>query len=568
MRRRWFLPWLLIGLLLPVLAQAATATATLDRQSVALGDTVTLNLHVQGSGGFAGMPDLAPLAQDFTVLGQSQSSNLSIINGRRSAELVIGVVLAPKRVGTLTIPALSVAGAQTAPLQLVVTPPSTASAPPPDRNVFMEATVTPHGGWVGQQLSYVVRLYYRGNLSSGTLDTPQIDGVALDQVGKDLRYDETRAGRHYHVIERDYALIPQHAGTLAIPALGFQGEALDPNDPDSFFGVGTTVTASAPALSVPVQAAPAGWGQATWLPARSLRLTLDGWPTAGTPVRVGQPVNLVMHLSAIGLAATALPNLSLPPVDGAQVYPDQPKTTAANDGPWLAGSRERAFALVPERAGTLVVPATTLRWFDVTTGQAQTAEIPAHTLTVLPAASAAAGSPPPATSAGTRHEVAAAAPSTPSPRHAFPWRWIALASIVLWLLSLLAWWRQRRRRASLPAMPATRTAPTLPPDVGAARRAFEAAVRSGTAAEQLHCLLAWAHAERPAIRQPGGLAAALDDDAQCLALAALQRRCYGTGASSGDAADPGLAFARGFAWRGAGKPPGDGLPPLYPFDLG
>jgi hypothetical protein len=117
-------------------------------------------------------------------------------------------------------------------------------------------------------------------------------------------------------------------------------------------------------------------------------------------------------------------------------------------------------------------------------------------------------------------------------------------------------------------MPATRTAPTLPPDVGAARRAFEAAVRSGTAAEQLHCLLAWAHAERPAIRQPGELAAALDDDAQCLALAALQRRCYGTGASSGDAADPGLAFARGFAWRGAGKPPGDGLPPLYPFDLG
>lgn len=566
MARRWLMLWLAIGLLLPALAQAATVTATLDRSSVQLGDTVTLNLHVHGTSSFSGMPNLAPLETDFAVLGQSQSSNLSIVNGQRSAELVIGVVLAPKRVGTLTIPALTVAGAQTAPLSLTVTAPSTASASAtPDRNVFMQATVTPQSGYVGQQLSYVVRLYYRGDLSRGTIDTPQIDGVALDQVGKDLRYDETRNGRVYHVIERDYALVPQRAGTLAIPALGFQGEALDPNDPDSFFGVGTQVTASTAPLNVPVQAAPADWGKTAWLPARSLTLTLDGWPAAGTPVRVGQPINLVMHLSAIGLPTAALPDLSLPTVAGAQVYPDQPKTTTANDGPWLVGSRQRAFALVPEQAGTLTIPATTVRWFDVTSGQARTAEIPAHTLTVLPVVGAASTPTPAAPK--TSAVPTATRPTSPAATPAFPWIWVALASVALWLVSVFAWWWQRRRHTNAPKVRAARVPPALTPDAAALHRAFDAAVRSADASAALRSLLAWAHAERPAIRQPGELAAALADDAQRRVLAALQQRCYGAAGADAGATDPAKAFARGFAWRSEAQPPDDSLPPLYPFDL-
>lgn len=569
MARRWLILWLAIGLLLPVLAQAATVTATLDRSSVQLGDTVTLNLHVHGTGGFGGMPDLTPLESDFAVLGQSQSSNLSIVNGHRSAELVIGVVLEPKRVGTLTIPALGVAGARTTPLTLTVTPPSAAgAAATPDRDVFMQATVTPHGGYVGQQLSYVVRLYYRGDLSSGTIDTPQVDGVALEQVGKDLRYDETRNGRLYHVIERDYALVPQRAGTLAIPALGFQGEALDPNDPGSFFGIGTTVTASTAPLDVPVHATPADWGKTAWLPARSLTLTLDGWPAAGTPVRAGQPINLVMHLAATGLPTAALPDLSLPAVAGAQVYPDQQKTTTASDGPWLVGSRQRAFALVPEHAGTLTIPATTVRWFDVTSGKAQTAEIPAQSLTVLPALGAAGATPPaPRTTPATSATPAAARPTAPNVAPAFPWIWIALASVALWLVSILAWWWQRRRRAAAPKPRGARMPPALAPDATALHRAFDDAVRHADARTQLRCLLDWARAERAAIRQPGELAAALADDAQRRALAALQRRCYGAGGGDGDAVDPAMAFARGFVWRSDAKPSGDDLPPLYPFDL-
>lgn len=561
--RGWIV--LLLCLFMPMLAHAASVRASLDRQSVSLGETVTLNLHVASGGSFTSMPDLSPLQQDFTILGQSQSSDISIVNGKRSSELVIGIVLQPKRVGTLTIPSLSVAGAQTTPLQLQVTPPSAAASSTPDRSVFLQAQITPQQGWVGQQFSYVVKLYYSGNLGNGSLDAPQINGVPLTQVGGDVRYDAQRGNTQYHVIERRYSLVPQHAGTLTIPATSFQGESIDPNDPTSFFGMGTPVTASSPPLTVQVQAAPVDWGKSTWLPARALTLTLDGWPATSATVRVGQPINLTMQLQATGLPADALPALSLPTVSGATVYPDQPKTATGNDGPWITGSSTRAFAVVPEQAGTLTIPATTLRWFDVQSGQAETATIPAHTLTVLPASGAAGAPVAPASNAAAVPGTSAATAPAATQANAI-WRWVALAIALLWLLTVAAWWWSRRKPGSPTPAPAKTAAPE---STRALREAFFVAARDGDAAKTLRCLLVWAQAERPTIRQPGELAAALADARQRDALAALQRRCYADGVAPATG-DDGLvaAFQHGFRWCSDGAAgDDDGLPPLYPFDL-
>ncbi|WP_343229968.1 BatD family protein [Rhodanobacter sp. DHG33] len=556
---------LLLFLVVPIAVHATDVQATLDRSTIQMGETVTLNLHVNGDISNVAMPDLSPLEQDFDILGNSQSSSINIVNGQRSAELVIGVVLRPKHAGTLAIPSLAVAGSQITPLQLQVAPANPATAAATNKSVFMEAEVEPKQAWVGQQLSYVVRLYVSGNVTNGTLDSPQVGGVQLRQMGGDLRYDKVRGGREYRVFERRYALVPQHAGALTIPALGFHGVALDPNDPNSFFGAGSQVSAGAPAQTVQVQAVPANWGQSAWLPARALSLSLTGWPDAGTSVHVGQPINLRMALSATGLSGDALPQLSLPAIRGATVYPDQPKTATAEDDAWLQGSSERSFAVVPEQAGTLTMPATTLRWFDVTSGEVRTAEIPAQSITVLPAAGTAAAS-----SAATPASAPATAPVATASANAawrnMPWRWIALASLLLWLLTVLAWWLWRRRPPRRSAVGVTVNNGAVAGSAGQRKQAFLAVARSGDAPAQLRDLLAWAQAERPAIRNAGELQAALTDAAQRRAIAALQRQCYGDGGSTANL-DLAETFKRGFAWSAADGAGDDGLPPLYPFKL-
>ena len=554
--------WLLMLALVPALAGAAEVTATLDRDHVQLGETVTLNVRVQGDTG-ASAPDLRALNQDFQLLGTSQNSSLSVVNGRASSELTFGVALRPRHVGVLQIPALSVAGSRTAPLQLTVSAPDPAAAAAGQRDVFMESQVEPAHGYVGQQLTYVVRLYYANRIGGDAPPPPQVDGVEVSALGKGLNYDAERGGRTYHVLEQRYALIPQHAGKVEIPPVDFQGEAADPRDPNSFFGATVPVSASAPAQTIEVQPAPADWGASAWLPARQLSLSLDGWPTAqDAPARVGQPLNLTMNLEATGLSYEALPALSLPPLDGATVYPDKPVTGNRQDGQWIIGRRQQAFAIVPERAGTLTLPATTLKWWNVLTDRMEVAQIPAHSIKVLPALGTAT-TPPPAPAAQVQDAAAAPAGTAAAPAGT-PWRWIALASLGLWLLSVLAWWWQRRRRTS------PMTPPAAAPRTSArnSQLAFLAAARGSDPAAQVRSLLAWARAERPAIQHLGELAAALEDASQRAAIETLQQRHYAAAPSPEAGANLAAAFKRGFAWRAPeATDENAGLPPLYPFKL-
>lgn len=572
--------WLLgvFCLLWPWLAMAAKVQATLDRSEMHLGETVTLNLHIADAVS-AGVPDLSALDRDFEVLGTSANSSLSLVNGRQSAELVIGVALRPRHEGDLEIPPLTVAGAQTHSLSLHVGPADTSAGGGAGKDVFVEAAASSNRAYVGQQILYTIRLFYSGELDGGSLPNPDVGSAQLRQLGNDINYEAVRNGRRYHVVERRYALTPRHAGALTIPAVEFQGDVVDrssPNDPNGFFNPGglfgntTPVTADSPQVKIDVQAPPADWGKTSWLPARSLTLSLQGLP-GDDKIPAGQPLNLRLSVDAQGLSGDALPTLSLPAIDGATVYPDQPNVNTRDDGEWLSGHSERGFAVFPQRAGSLTIPEITLTWFDVQSGLKRVATLPSHSLTVLAASGSQA-----AANAGTQPGMAASSATTASPSPATaqvvpaasptPWRWIALGSIALWLLSVVALvWHYRRKRSPIPAPVEQRREP--PESTRALRQAFLDAAQGDDRPTQARRLLAWARAERPGLRNLGLVAEALASEGQRLAIRQLQREQY-AGAMAGRPLDLAAAFAHGFAWRPDEPAETDSpLPPLYPFKL-
>jgi hypothetical protein len=575
MIHRWL--WLLC-LLLPLSAMANGAHAVLDRNEVHLGETVTLNVRIDGTMN-ASTPDLGALNNDFEILGASTNSVLNVVNGQQTAQVIIGIALRPKHVGDLQIPALTIGSNQTQPLTLHVDPPdSSANANAADnhKDVFVDVTVDPSRGYVGQQLLLRVRLFFDVNINGGTLPDPQADGADLRRLGGDTDYESVRNGKRYHVVERRYALIPQRAGTVTIPSFEFQGEVIEPSDASDpglmgqggLFGNSTPVEADSPPVAIDVQPTPSDWGKTTWLPARALTLDLQGLPSDGK-IAVGQPLNLHMTVEATGLPADALPEPSLPTIDGATVYPDQPTNTTQDDGQWLTGRRERGFAIFPQHAGTLTIPATTLTWFDVQRGQQQVATIPARTLTVVPAANGLPASPSSTTQT--------AASATPAPASSVPamsnattvsatpsfWHWVAIISVGLWLLSIAAflWWRRSKRR------PASSDAPRAMDSARHLRHAFMEAARGRDSTLQAHSLLAWARVERPGLQNLGQLSAELSSDAQREAIERLQRAQYADHATSGTT-DLAAVFANGFVWRVENTSANDSpLPPLYPFKL-
>ena len=546
----------------PLVSLAADVQATLDRNRVELGETVTLNLRASG-GAMAATPDLSGLSQDFAVLGSSSNTSLSIINGQRTAQVTVGVALRPLHVGTLRIPALSFAGGTTAPVELEVVQPDTSAAAAGRKDVFVEATVDPASAYVGQQMVYTVRLFFATDLTSGALEDPQLAGIDFRRLGDEINYQAERGGRRYNVIERRYAAMPQREGHLQIPAVAFQGESVNMANPDAFFGNGTPITAASPAVDIDVRPAPAQAAQAAWLPARSLNLTLDGGPSHGD-LHVGEPLNLVMNVQAVGLPYEALPALSLPSLDGATVYPDKPVNGTRVEGQWLVGRRQQSFAVVPNRAGTLSIPETTLTWWNVAENHAETARIPAQTFNVLAAAGAPATPAAPVPQVGAAPVDTAPAPAPVVVQHAW-WRTIALTSIGLWVLTVLAWLIWRRRRAGLaPAASPVDTKGTP----SHRRAAFLAAARGKDAAGQAGALLAWAQAERPMLRNLGELAQALSAGPQRDAIDALQRQRYAGADESALGERLAAAFRQGFAWQPLEQASNvSPLPPLYPFNV-
>lgn len=571
---------LLLMLLLVAAAGHAAAPSTgsgqalrayLDRDHANLGDTVTLNIEGVDA---SATPDLAPLAADFDVLGTSSSSSVQIVNGRARTSSQLGIALRPKRAGVLTIPPLRVGGAMTQPLMLTVTSaPSGGAQGGPDDDAFLEASIAAPTPYVGQQDVYTLRLFYGSGMTGGQLQEPQANGAQLIHLNNDTRYQTQRNGRNYQVIERHYALIPQHAERIVVRGPTFMGQMLSSNGNDpfgAFFDDGTPVQARAEDITLSVRAIPANAGT-PWLPAQSVQLQLTGLPANGR-AQAGEPLSVTMTIDALGVSADRLPEPQLPPIDGARVYPDKTQDATRDDGHWLHGTRTRTFAIVPGHGGALTIPAITLNWWNVTADRAEQARVPAHTITVGAAATTAPGTPPPTASASTAGAVAA---SNSSAQQTFAgnasgvwWRNAAIASLALWLIALTAfawWWVARRQRGVESNVEASASARS---DARQWRQRTLAAARAGDVAACERNLLDWARAENAGVKKIGELRAALSDATQRDALDQLERARWrgGDARAASDAVTP--AFTHGFAWKDTRRKnisANDGdLPPLYP----
>lgn len=560
MKRGLILLWFALALL-PVAAFAApSARAWLDRQTMQLGETVTLNVELEDSAG--GEPDFSTLLNDFRSLGTQSSRQISVLNGATTAKTIWAVALEPKREGTLSIPAFTVGTAMTSALSLVVQPAQQGSQGPRDDTVYIEVSAEPRSPYVQQQVQYTVKLYYAIDLTEGALDEPAGDGLVVKKLGRDKQYNAMVGERRYHVLERQYAVIGEQSGPLSIPALNFRGSALDSSDPTGFFRRGRAINARSPELKLDVRAKPSTWAATAWLPAASLALSDETpLPTEG---KVGEPITRTLRLRAQGLGFEQLPDIEIKAPEGTEIYPDKPDTQTRDDGSWLYGERTRKFAIVPTRPGKLVLPEIEIQWWDTVQDRLASAVLPAHEINVLPAAGGRDNAKP--STGPIASDVSGSGNNSTSVLYSGDfdvavklWRALALIAFAGWMGTLFFWWRSRRLTISLP----TQNAPSV---TSAGRAGFLRACSLGDLAGAEHGLVTWARSENPELRNLGEAIAQLDSEVQRDVLSDLQRARFAGGSTEGLATRLSRAFERGFAWRVKQTLDGDAsvLPPLYP----
>lgn len=528
-------------------AQAATR-AWLDRDRIEAGETTTLNIETDQAD--AQMPDFSALVPDFVLSGHSSHRATEAVNGGRRARVLFAVALQPRREGVLTVPALQVGSQTTSPLVLTVVPAATAPARAGEP-VFIEAEADTRTPWVQQSVGYTLRLYYATPLVSGQLDQPVPEGAAVHRIGSDLQYSREIGGRRYTVVERRFVIVPERSGTLTIPGARFEGTGVGGFFDDLFGGGRRALQATGPAQVLRVQAIP-GDAPQPWLPLHAMELRYLSTPQS---LRAGEAATVDVELVADGAAASQLPELRLPPVEGAQVFPEPPQVDEGFERGRPRTRVTRRFAIVPAQAGALRVPGLRLRWWDVRAGVERTASLSDLDLEVRPGAAGAVADDAAqlAFEAGRGDRAAAAAPG--------PWRWLAIGFALLWLCTL-AWLLRERRLATRRPAPVAGPLPVADAPATSLRE-LQRVLQAGDPGEVESALRGLAS---PRARSLDAFAALLDDPAQRAAIARLQAARW----SDGDMvlARQALreAFAAGPRWRprAPSDPAQAMLPPLYP----
>lgn len=510
-----------------ILAATATAswgavTATVDRNQLALGDTLRLTFSATGDED-PGDLDLRPLQADFEILQRSNSSNTSYINGEFSSTRELVLDITPRREGTLVIPPLRLGQITTNGIRVTVGAAPQAAAD--DQSLIFEAELDRASVYVQGQVILTLRLQQAINLDDRNITQLQLENAFVRPLEQNS-FQRTVNGRPWLIHEVRYAIFPEQSGTLEIPAQTFSARESAPRR--SLFDMGSSgrqLRRSSNPLTIEVLPRPQEFPAAEWLPATDLVLE-ETWSTPPEQLQVGESATRTITIRGEGLQGAQLPPIMFPPTEGLKYYPDQPVITDSESPAGLLGTRVDSVAVVPTKAGHWKIPAVRIPWWDTRHNELRYAELPARELDVLsgnPTISAPATAALPAPAATVALDPIGS--SNPETRGAIAnplWQLFAVVNGIGWLATLgyLLWARRRR--------PARATNTVDNSNESAALKTLLSACNSGDPAQARRAVLDWARAQtgQVGLASLAQVRAAFDDPALDTALDALDSALY------------------------------------------
>jgi hypothetical protein len=382
-------------------APAANFTASLDNDTLTLGQSTTLSLTFEG-----GSPKNTPELPDIPGLRISYvgpSSQFSFMNGQTSSTVTHHFTITPQRTGDFVIPALTedVEGAQLAsqPLQLRVVQPSAAAAAQIDSGsqmAFMKLTLPGDKVYAGEIVTANLEIYLRDdvrNFGNFQFTATPADGFTLGKMSQG-QGRRVQIGNHvYTVMPVAMVLTATRTGTLRLGPLTANlilvvASSNQPGDPffQQFrqFGFGNfgeeqkqvslaTETASVESLPLPTANVPPNFNGAIG----EYTMTVTAGPTN---VAVGDPITVRIRIAGRG----DLGSLTLPDQPGWHDFTVYPPTTKVEttDPLGLQGAKTFEQIVAPQNAGVRELPPFSFSYFDPDAGNYRTLIEPAVALAV------------------------------------------------------------------------------------------------------------------------------------------------------------------------------------------
>jgi hypothetical protein len=375
--------------LLTATVAAASVRAVVDRNQAAVGESIDLQVIIDGGGG--GDVDLSGI-RDFRIASRGSSSNFQMINGRTSRQHIYDYRLIPLKTGSLTIPAIPVTVdgkvSYTSPIRIMVS-----KAPPVASgrgDVYVTAAVSDASPWVGQQITYTFRLYNAVQVSDAKFQAPDFNGFNAQELKDRHSHRTVINGRAFIVTEVVYILVPDKAGPLTIKPATLQVGLVQQNSQPwpfsgmgAFFGQPATTTRMLATKPVtvnvrPLPPSPPGTSFSGLVGRFKMSANLEK-----KNLQVGDSATMTITVSGSGniMDATAP---AIPAPKGFKTYADSPEVKVKKDVDGYTGSKVFRTALVPVKAGRYHIDPIVLTYFDVSSGNYRNISTAAMEINVSP----------------------------------------------------------------------------------------------------------------------------------------------------------------------------------------
>ncbi|MGK0408372.1 MAG: hypothetical protein ACJASB_000517 [Shewanella psychromarinicola] len=419
---RTFFSLLLFIIAAPVFA-LSQVQATVDRNPVVAGEYLVLDVIADDDLN-AGALDTSVLLNDFIVGRTSVGRSTKMINFDTSKETRWQILLSPKSLGNVTIPAFNITGVSSQPITLKVIPQG--AQPSEVQNVFIDVDTKASDAYVGQLITYKVKLYLAVELQRGVLSAPVIEGAQVKQIGDDKDGSEIVEGRRFRVIERTYGIIADLPGELVINGASFSGDVLvEAARRDGMFGFNESrpIQTEAQRQVIQINPTPPSY-QGKWL-VSDIAVLKETWPDDIGEFEVGSPITRTISLIASNTDNTSLPDIDIPLAEGLKAYPEKPlRQTFVRDNQ-VVSQYSLTTAIVPTKPGTYTLPEIRVPWWNPHLKKQQFATLPARTINVI--GSTVAPTNIPSTARFTKNESAGY------------WSYISAILAVLWIITLILW---------------------------------------------------------------------------------------------------------------------------------
>jgi hypothetical protein len=373
----------------PVFAQVSV-TATVDRNRIAFGESLTFTVTIQGS---QSAPGLAiPKVDGLTFAGPAVNQSMSIVNGAMSQSVGLAYQVTPSRTGEFVIPAIEVPiGNQvyrTEPIKLVVE--KGAVQTDLSQKVAVRVQTPSQQVYLGQVAPLNVLVFARS-------DVPLrgFSGFNYEADGLGYKYNPNiKSGTHveggvsYNVFLIEGAISPERTGQLKFGPCVVKGQLVSEKRSraadifERVFGSRVDVTEAPFTMdAVPIEVLP--------LPNEGRPADFSGaigqWNLEVTAkpgeVNVGDPITLTIKVSGTGNIDLVPP----PKLSGLEEFKSYDPTTKTTKNELNSGG-ERVIqqVLVPRSAGSKRLPDVRFSYFDAVAKQYKTATHPPLQVNVKP----------------------------------------------------------------------------------------------------------------------------------------------------------------------------------------